>query len=48
VSGCKDITKAMMLMEIHAREDGDSEKVQLRNLSKIIPRVQSFRAIGIN
>jgi len=36
----------MLIMEVHAREDGDAEKVQLSNLSKIISKVQSFRSFG--
>ena len=46
VSGCEDIKNAMLLLEVHARDGDESEKTQLANMAKAIPKFHALRSIG--
>jgi hypothetical protein len=46
VSGNKDIKDAMFLMEVHARDPEESEKIQIENFAKVIPKFHAVRSIG--
>lgn len=46
MSECSSIKDAMFLMEVHARDPADSEKVQIENFTTTIPKFHAVRSLG--